>query len=521
MEFQEALMKLVVHKSPTHHRDFFHSIPGKETEKVASTKPKWKILFRRSSSASVSRTCQQSHHRVQPKLIPEEFSCPVSGSLMPDPVIVSSGHTLERVCVEACKNMDFTPTLNDGSVPGFSTAIPNLALKSTIDNWCQNRSLNPPKPLEFSRAQELVRTLSSRNPKTHIGEEEKRISVTERNLIQGVKDVPSVKLDHAVTELTRSSSDESVAAAAFRTPINVVTPPLQLTDRPSCYSSASSSSEIETLTTRNINEEEESFLTKLKSSQAFDIQGALIELRKIRTQESSRAVLCTPLLVNLSLEKINKVKIVRSGLVPVFINVLKSGSREAQEHACGALFSLAFDDHNKTAIGALGALQPLMHMLRSGTERTRYDSALALYHLSLVQSNRSKLVKNGSVPVLLSIVKSGHMMDRVFLILCNLTSGSDGRAAMLDSGAVECLMSLLRRNELDDSTREGCVAVCMDRVRRVEVKGAGEGGRCGGGVGKGGEDDEWADKVESEEDVGDVETGERGGTRGSGLGSVA
>ncbi|KAE8707621.1 U-box domain-containing protein 40 [Hibiscus syriacus] len=484
MEFQEALMKLVVHKSPTHHRDFFHSIPGKETEKVASTKPKWKILFRRSSSASVSRTCQQSHHRVQPKLIPEEFSCPVSGSLMPDPVIVSSGHTLERVCVEACKNMDFTPTLNDGSVPGFSTAIPNLALKSTIDNWCQNRSLNPPKPLEFSRAQELVRTLSSRNPKTHIGEEEKRISVTERNLIQGVKDVPSVKLDHAVTELTRSSSDESVAAAAFRTPINVVTPPLQLTDRPSCYSSASSSSEIETLTTRNINEEEESFLTKLKSSQAFDIQGALIELRKIRTQESSRAVLCTP--------RINKVKIVRSGLVPVFINVLKSGSREAQEHACGALFSLAFDDHNKTAIGALGALQPLMHMLRSGTERTRYDSALALYHLSLVQSNRSKLVKNGSVPVLLSIVKSGHMMDRVFLILCNLTSGSDGRAAMLDSGAV-----------------------------RVEVKGAGEGGRCGGGVGKGGEDDEWADKVESEEDVGDVETGERGGTRGSGLGSVA
>ncbi|KAE8691547.1 U-box domain-containing protein 40 [Hibiscus syriacus] len=459
MEFQEALMKMAIHKSPTHHRHFFHSVPGKEAERVASTKPKWKILFRRSTSASVSGTCQQSHHRVQPKLIPEEFSCPISGSLMADPVIVSSGHTFERVCVEACKNMDFAPTLNDGSVPDFSTVIPNLALKSTIDNWCQNRSLNPPKPLEFSRAQELVRTLSSRNPKTHTGEEEERIYVSGRNLIQGVKDVPSVKLDHAVTELNRSSSDESVAAAAVTTPINVVTPPLQLTDRPSCYSSASSSSEIETLTTPNINEEEESFLTKLKSSQAFDVEGALIELRKItRTQESSRAVFCTPrvlsafrslivsryvniqvnsvaVLVNLSLEKINK------------------------EHACGALFSLALDDNNKTAIGVLGALQPLMHMLKTGTERTRHDSALALYHLSLVQSNRSKLVKNGSVLVLLSMVKSGHMTDQVFLILCNLTSGSDGRAAMLDSGAVECLTSLLRRNELFDSTRQGCVAV--------------------------------------------------------------
>ncbi|GMI68425.1 Plant U-box 40 [Hibiscus trionum] len=480
MEFQEALVKLAIHKTPTHHRDFFHSIPGKETAKVASMKPKWKVLFQRSSSASVSRT---PRHQLQPKSIPQEFSCPISGSLMADPVIVSSGHTFERVCVEACKNMDFTPTLNDGSVPDFSTVIPNLALKSTIVNWCRNHSLNPPKPLDFSKAQELVRTLSSKKPKPHIGEEGKRISISDRNFIQGVKDVPSVKLDHAVTELTRSSSEESVAAAAVTTPISVVTPPLQLTDRPSCYSSASSSSEIETLTPPNINGEEESFVTKLKSSQASDIEGALIELRKItRTQESSRAVLCTPrvlsafrslivsryvniqvnsvaVLVNLSLEKINKVKIVRSGLVPDLIDVLKSGSPEAQEHACGALFSLALDDHNKTAIGVLGALRPLMHMLRSGNERTRHDSALALYHLSLVQSNRSKLVKNGSVPVLLAMVKSGHMTGRVFLILCNLTSGSDGRAAMLDSGAVECLMSLLRRNELDESTREGCLAV--------------------------------------------------------------
>ncbi|KAK8717066.1 hypothetical protein V6N13_044347 [Hibiscus sabdariffa] len=480
MEFQEALMKLAIHKTPTHHRDLFHSIPGKEMEKVASTKPKWKVLFQRSSSASVSRT---SRHQLQPKSIPHEFSCPISGSLMADPVIVSSGHTFERVCVEACKKMDFTPTLNDGSVPDFSTVIPNLALKSTILNWCQNHSLNPPKPLDFPKAQELVRTLSSRKPKTHIGEEGKRISISERNLIQGVKDVPSVKLDRAVTELTRSSSEESVAAAGVTTPINVVTTPLQLTDRPSCYSSASSSSEIETLTTPNINEEEEPFLTKLKSTQASDIEGALVELRKItRTQESSRAVLCTPrvlsafrslvvsrylniqvnsvaVLVNLSLEKINKVKIVRSGLVPDLIDVLKSGSPEAQEHACGALFSLALDDHNRTAIGVLGALQPLMHMLRTGNERTRHDSALALYHLSLVQSNRSKLIKNGSVPVLLAMVKSGHMTGRVFLILCNLTSGSDGRAAMLDSGAVGCLMSLLRRDELDESTREGCVAV--------------------------------------------------------------
>lgn len=457
MEFQEALMKLVIHKTPTHHhKDFFHSISGKD-EKVVSKKQKWKISFHRSSSAKTS----QSGHQVQSKSIPEDFFCPISGSLMADPVIVSSGHTFERVCVEACKKIDFAPILKDGSVPDFSTVIPNLALKSTIVNWCQTHLINPPKPFDLSKAEELVRSLSSKKPNTQIE-----------------KDVPSVKLDHAVSELIRSSSEESVSAVTT-TP----TQPLQLADSPSCYSSASSSSEIETLTTPNINEEEEYFLTKLKSHQVFDIEEALITLRKkTRTQESSRVVLCTPrvlsafrslivsryvniqvnsvaVLVNLSLEKTNKVKIVRSGLVPDLIDVLKSGSPEAQEHACGALFSLALDDHNKTAIGVLGALQPLMHMLRSGSERTRHDSALALYHLSLIQSNKTKLVKIGSVPVLLSMVKSGHMTGRVFLILCNLASGSDGRAAMLDSGAVDCLVKLLKGSELDEPTREGCVAV--------------------------------------------------------------
>ncbi|XVF16485.1 hypothetical protein REPUB_Repub10bG0035200 [Reevesia pubescens] len=483
MEFQEALMKVVVHKTPTHHKEFFHAISGKQKEKVA-TKQKWRISFHRSSSVNVSKTSPQP----QPKQTPKEFSCPISGSLMADPVIVSSGHTFERACVEACKSLEFTPTLQDGSIPDFSTVIPNLALKSTILNWCQNHFLNPPKPLDVSSAEELVSTLIPKKPNTQIEKEEKNVSISEEELIQGVKDSPSVKLDHAVTELTRrpshfhSSSEESIAAATTTTPTNVVTPPLQLATRPSCYSSASSSSEIETLTP-NINEEEEFFLTKLNSPQVFDVEEALVALRKItRTQENSRVVLCTPrvlsafrsliisryvnvqvnsvaVLVNLSLEKVNKVKIVRSGLVPALIDVLKAGSPEAQEHACGALFSLALDDHNKTAIGVLGALQPLMHMLRSGTERARHDSALALYHLSLVQSNRSKLVKIGSVPVLLSMVKSGHTMGRVLLILCNLASGTDGRAAVLDSGGVECLVSLLRVSELDESTREGCVAV--------------------------------------------------------------
>lgn len=381
---------------------------------------------------------------------PHEFICPISGSLMADPVIVSSGHTFERNCVQACLSLHFNPLLPDGSTPDFSTIIPNLALKSTILNWCRSSLLPLPIPLDFPSALKLVQA--------------------------------SFKPSSAYSELARnlsSTSEESVAAATDTSP----TTPRSLTTLPFCYSSSSSSSEIETPTNPNKFPDDDEIILKLRSSQVFDQEEAVITLRKItRAREDNRVRLCTPrllsalrslmtsryssvqvnsvaALVNLSLENTNKVMIVRSGIIPPLIDVLRGGFPEAQDHATGALFSLALDDQNKTAIGVLGALPPLLHALRSESEQARHDSALALYHLSLVQSNRAKLVKLGSVQTLLGMVKSGHMTGRIMLVLCNLAESVEGRTAMLDAGVVECFIGMLSRGVFDsESTRETCVA---------------------------------------------------------------
>lgn len=453
-------MKFMVHRHIKHNWVLEKDSPAVAVSEITSSpRRKWRIFSRSSSSPFPSKP--------QFKEIPKELLCPISGSLMADPVIVSSGHTFEAACVQVCKELGLKPTLLDGSKPDFSSVIPNLALKSTIFNWCKNSSSEPPKPLDFSSAEKLVRKFMAVHRKS------------DEELIQGVAENPVVRFNHAATEVTRrkshfhSSSDESVAA--------VPTLPLPLATRPSCCSS-SSSSEIE-ISTLNSPEEEE-IIAKLKSPQVIEIEEAVITLRKItRTREDTRVHLCSPMiltvlrslivsrysgvqvnsvaaLVNLSLDNMNKVKIVRSGILPNLVDVLKGGSPEVQEHAAGAIFSLALADDNKTAIGVLGALPPLIRLLVSDSEQTRHDSALALYHLSHVQSNRSKLVKLGSVPVFLGMVKSGHMAGRILLILCNLAACFEGRAALLDSGAVECLVGMLRENELDsESTRESCVAV--------------------------------------------------------------
>nr|XP_043615899.1 U-box domain-containing protein 40 [Erigeron canadensis] len=405
---------------------------------MGSSKHKWRFTLLRSPS---------SNHLKKPSPPPPpEFICPISGSLMADPVIVSSGQTFERNCVLASISLSYKLTTID-----FTTIIPNLALKSAIISWCHANSISPmPQPLDIHSA----------------------LNIIQKMRINSSQNYTKIRLSSCLS----STSEESVVPASSA--VHDLSPL-----RPLCYlSSSSSSSEID-----NHEEEEEEeydtvFINQLKSGLMLDHENAVVSLRNItRTKQEVRMNLCTPrllsalrhliiskyssiqinsvaALVNLSLENGNKVKIVRSGIVPPLIEVLKGGFPEAQDHAAGALFSLALDDQNKTAIGVLGALGPLLHALKAGSERTRHDSALALYHLSLVQSNRSKLVKLGSVQLFLSMVKTGHMTGRVMLVLCNLAGSVEGRAAMLDGGAVECLLGLLSRGEFDsESTRECCL----------------------------------------------------------------
>ncbi|KAI6682899.1 hypothetical protein NL676_028812 [Syzygium grande] len=435
-------------------------------------KHRWLISFGRSSSSSASAAAVS-------KDPPREFLCPVTGSLMADPVVVSSGQTFERVSAQVCRDLGFSPAVDDGSRPDFTALISNKALQRTILNWCDKSG---------SRPRRQGRAVPNRRPGWGGEEEEEprgEIRASERELLRGVAENPPVIFSHAVSEVGprinpfySSPSEESVVVAASPET------PLPLTTRPSCFSPCSSSELVESETLGLApNPEEENLLAMLESSELFDQEQGVLLLRKItRTKEESRISLCTPRmiaalkpllatrhntmqvnavasLVNLSLENANKVKIVRSGIVPLLIDVLTGGFGEAQEHAAGALFSLALDDDNKMAIGVLGALPPLLHALRSESERMRHDSALALYNLTLVQSNRIKLVKLNAVPALLAMVKAKNLANRVLLILCNLAACVEGKSAMLDANAVGILVELLRGKDVEsEATRETCVA---------------------------------------------------------------
>ncbi|XP_073039856.1 U-box domain-containing protein 40-like [Primulina eburnea] len=442
---------------------------------------RWRLSFHRPSSAAA--------------VPPSEFICPISNSLMFEPTIVSSGHTFERISVQVCSDLGFIPTLPDGSTPDFSTVIPNLALKTAIQNWCSKSGCARPNPPVYSDIESIIYSLVGSCTSKNL--DSSTNGVSDRELLKGVEEVPQVLLSHAATEpnsrnfSSSSSSDNSV--------ITITSPLSQFTTLPSCFTSSSLSSpstssefipggaSLSDVPARSSTSpvEDDDFVSKIQSLDVYDREQALIWVRKTtKSDEESRVTLCTEkllsalklalfspfaalqtnaaaTLVNLSIEKCNKIKIVRAGIVPLLIEVLRNGSDESREHAAGAIFSLAIENDNRTTIGVLGALQPLMHAIRSGSQRCRLDSASALYHLTLVQTNRVKIVKLGAVGVLLGLLEDTELAARVVLVVSNLAVCDPGRSALLEAGGVGSLLKVLRLgNEVaSESTRENCVTV--------------------------------------------------------------
>ncbi|ERM99593.1 hypothetical protein AMTRI_Chr10g5770 [Amborella trichopoda] len=547
---------------------------------------------------------------------PSEFLCPISMAPMADPVIVSSGQTFERRCIEAYKEMGamaMTSTQLD-----VSALIPNLALKTAISNWCDEWGLKKPSTPDPKTSKELVQAFvalqrspkngtkvfegkpeeindetqvaeENLNPKdetkvaedekpspnfgtryatekkpgfdqeTRVGiqekpsltdeiraktdgtlcpeykndvgeevkrgehkdqtrvavekpeeerdetrtsekkpveekmEDEKRVAeekpleeeMEDEKILKGVQEKPPIKFSYAATEVGRrnrhlhSSSSESMAMAT----------PLQLSTKPTCYSSSSSSISSEAMDeVGGLPEVLDTLIRGLRHPRVIDQEAAVAELRQISRNGSHdcRLSLCTSsmlvalrtlltsrntrvqvdaiaTLVNLSLERENKVRIVRSGVVPPLVDVLKAGCPEAQDHAAGALFSLSLVDDNKTAIGVLGAVPPLVHLLLSdgNARRGRLDAAMALYHLMLVRSNVGRLVRSGAMSRMLTLTctcSDPELTERALLILCNVAATSDGRTAMLDADAVSALAGLMGRSSVQ-VVQEHCVGV--------------------------------------------------------------
>ncbi|PWZ41083.1 U-box domain-containing protein 38 [Zea mays] len=269
---------------------------------------------------------------------------------MADPVILPSGNTYERACLQACAELAFLPP--GAEAGGLRTVIPNAALKAAIGTWCarSGRAGPPPPPLSAEAARQAVlRAMPPAAARTTARRVAAVITASTSN--------SSTSSYGSASEITAAEDEAEAEAPADPLEDDVVGKVMRADDDAGGVVAAAMGALREA--TREGAERRLALCTPR-------LLGALRRVLLLPRHAAAR-VDAAAALVNLSLEPGNRVRIVRAGAVPALVEVLRSAASapEAREHAAGALFGLAIHEDNRAAIGVLGAVPPLLDLLAS------------------------------------------------------------------------------------------------------------------------------------------------------------
>lgn len=167
---------------------------------------------------SINSTCNRLES-VNLPIPPEELRCPISLQLMYDPVIISTGQTYERVCIEKWFRDGHTTCPKTGQQLPYLCITPNYCVKGLIASWCDQNAVPvpaaPPEPLDlnYRRLTSSVlgaACLSSMEsnglcPTTGVN----ALPVEENGTMENLKADQSITLDNNNTTNNNNNEDDS------------------------------------------------------------------------------------------------------------------------------------------------------------------------------------------------------------------------------------------------------------------------------------------------------------------------
>ncbi|XP_078180676.1 protein spotted leaf 11-like isoform X2 [Carex rostrata] len=322
--------------------------------------------------------------------IPDEFRCPISLELMQDPVIVSTGQTYERVCIEKwlASGHDTCPSTQQRLAHRSLTT--NYVLRSLITQWCESNGLDPPKrpaPSSLSSPRTdldaLLVKLSSSDPEAqHSAAGEirllakrnagNRLSIAQAGAVPLLKDLlfsPDMRTqEHAVTALLNLSICEENKAGIMTS---------------GCVPGI-----VFVLKNGNMEARENAAATLFSLSiidenkVTIGAMGAIPALVSLLSDGSHRGKKdAATALFNLCIYQGNKGKAVRSGVVPLVMGLVTDPVGSMIDEAMAILAILASHPEGKIAIGTAEAVPVFVDTVRSGSARNRENAAAVLVHL--------------------------------------------------------------------------------------------------------------------------------------------
>ncbi|KAL8138931.1 hypothetical protein V2J09_004932 [Rumex salicifolius] len=414
--------------------------------------------------------------------IPSYFRCPLSLEIMSDPVIVASGQTFERACIQKwiSHGLKFCPVTSQPL--SHTNLIPNHTIKAMIVTCFEENNSGLPgksgvgRPASHGSSQDVIHTDSFHG--SHHGSNSTSRSSNELIDVCAIQESDETsrfgKEDSSVChtiEIQKAGSPGNshthIRTQCFSPSYSSKSITEMSESQNSNYIRTDSSSDFgsdETTTYPYVGklvEDLKTQLAELQTSAAFELRllakhntenrviigkcgavGPLIELMysdKKTTQEHAVTAL-----LNLSLHKPNKAMIVESGALESLVHVLNSGNNTAKENSAASLFSLSLMEEHKLKIGRSGAIKALVNLLGKGLIRGKKDAIAALFNLSICHENRARIVLAGAVSYLVELLdKDSGLIDQAIALLANLATVSEGRATVVKEGGIPMVVEVL------------------------------------------------------------------------------
>ncbi|CAN6483173.1 unnamed protein product [Victoria cruziana] len=386
---------------------------------------------------------------------PEEFRCPISLQLMYDPVIIASGQTYERVCIENwfSHGHDTCPKTQQKLSHLYLT--PNYCVKGLIGSWCEQNGVSfpdqPPDSLDLDYWKwnlsqcENINTGSTEDDVSGLVKESKFVPLVDNDDFDGPEKHDEMGTGDNCLENIKISPDQG-----YQRLLGL------LNSEEDIKTKCKAAEEIRFL----LKDNEEARICMGENGFANPLVGFLrtgIQERNEKAQETG-----TMALFNLAVgNDRNKELIIAAGVLPLLEEVQQSSSYEA---ATALYLNLSCSHEAKGTIGSSGAIPFLVGCLRQPKTQCRFDALQAVYNLSTLASNIPHLLAAGAVANLAHILSgSGNTWpDKVIAVLCNLAPTKQGKteiimfpgllgllASALDSGtqieqeqATSCFLSL-------------------------------------------------------------------------------
>lgn len=354
-------------------------------------------------------------------VVPDDFRCPISLDLMKDPVIVSTGQTYERGCIERWLEAghDTCPKTQQ-KLPNKSLT-PNYVLRSLIAQWCEANGVESPKrpaqpnntpatctASEHSKVIELLQKLSSQNLADQRGAAGMLRQLAKRSAENRacIGEAGAIPILVSLLPTTDVSTQEHVVTALL-----------------------------------NLSIYEEN---KARIITSGAVPGIVHVLKRgsMEARENSAATL-----FSLSLVDENKVTIGASGAIPALVLLLGNGSQRGKKDAATALFNLCIYQGNKGKAVRAG-LVPILLELLTETESGMVDEALAILAiLSSHPEGKAAISAAAAIPILVGVIRNGSSRNKenaaaVLVHLCNGEQQQQHLAEAQEQGIVTLLEEL-------------------------------------------------------------------------------